>query len=664
MDRDQYLIQEYQKQNKKVVFCNLGMRQVIVPVFYNGDKRHFVEDIFKLDLEDKRYQKYNDKCKDNTQKVQKQLFRCGEAEFLVPLDIAKNKYDNQTAAEKSIKRALRYYNACIEKTIQANRENQELNADCHMGAEYIADLDKRHQKYCANKVLTKFGKSAKFTTKQIAQMTAGAVGILPVMLYKLLDKKYHFANSKAKNFMDEKIIPYVCKGALKSLIPLSMVGAVKVAPKLQDVFNNGKKEISSQPKELYDFNKEYKITDKQSFENLYEESLNFMALSMFPTEILVNRPYSDDKKSKRANTIGLGSYYYPPDGNPQNTGEWMKLKDYLKQNPKANININGQLAVELMDGWFRYRDNKRVYKALYNRLEGTTLTVNQFVAIATVLYNRESSGWELCKSVKKNYKNPIKCAADLMNLWVPEDNKDGLKRRHMHEALVYLNVNDYCNRIPYLFVEKVGDGYNTSINQQKISDCDRLAKDLKNGNLNVAEEMSDKIRTFKRGKQVFEIANENEVGYLCDKADRSVEFLDAYNQLPYMKDYRKALECYDNQDYEKAIPCFETAVRLGLENTEVHNYMARSYYETGEYDKSIAECKLVLKSGKKEVYHLANYTAGQAYEKKSNQKKALENYKLALANKSNNKTYKTAVNRLIKEMSESQNIRNQANRGR
>ena len=660
MEAEQYLKQEYQNQNKKVVYCNLGLKQVIVPVAYNGDKQRFVADIFQADLENKKYQKYNTECSDDTQKVQKKLFKCGEAEFLVPLDIAKNKYDNQVAAEKSIKRALRYYTSCIEKTIQANQENSELNVGCNMSAEYVADLDKQHQKYCANAVLTKFGKNAKFTAEQIAQMTAGAVGILPVVAYKLLDKKYHFARSKAKNFMDEKVIPYICKGALKSLIPLSMVGAVKVAPKLQEAFNNVKKEISSQPKELYDFDKKYKISDDESFKKLYEESLNFMALSMFPTEILVNQPYSDNKNSKKANTIGLGSYYYPPDGNPKCVKEWITLQDYLQKHPKEKLYIDGQKAVELMDGWFRYREHGRVYRALRNRLMGTTLTMNQFVAIATVLYNRESSGWELCTSVKNNYKNPIKCAADLMNLKVPEDNEDGLKRRHMHEALIYLNVDDYCNRVPYLFVEQVGDNYNTSINQQKISDCDSLARDLSNGKLDMAEFLSKKIRTFQRGQQVFEITDANGVGYLCEKADRSVEFLDVYNQLPYMRDYRKALECYDNQDYEKAIPCFEMVVKLGLDNADVHNCMARSYYETGEYDKSIAECKKVLQTGERKVYHIANYTAGQAYEKKNNKSRALTNYKRALELEPENTTYKKAVNRLSGDKQISLNVRKQA----
>lgn len=660
MNTEQYLRQEYQKQNKKVVYCNLGMAQVIVPVAYNGDKQKFTTDIFQADLENKKYQKHNAKCNETTQKVQKKVFKCGEVEFLVPLDIAKNKYDNQTAAEKSIKRALRYYTSCIEKTIQANRENPELNAGCNMSAEYVADLDKRHQKYCANAVLTKFGKSAKFTTEQIAQMTAGAVGILPVVAYKLLDKKYHFANSKAKNFMDEKIIPYVCKGALKSLIPLSVVGAVKVAPKLQEAFNNGRKEISSQPKELYDFDKKYEISDDESFKNLYEESLNFMALSMFPTEILVNQPYSDNKNTKKANTIGLGSYFYPSDGNPKNTGKWIKLKDYLQKHPKEKLYVDGPKAVELMDGWFRYREQGRVYTGLRNRLRGTTLTMNQFVAIATVLYNRERSGWELCDSIKNNYNDPIKCAADLMNLKVPEDNKDGLKRRHMHEALIYLNVDGYCNRVPYLFVEPVGDNYNTSINQIKVSDCDRLAKNLRNGKLEVADELSKKIRTFRRGQQVFEIADANGAGYLCEKADRSIEFLDAYNQLPYMEDYRKALECYDNKDYEKAIPCFEMAVQLGLDNADVHNCMARSYYETGEYDKSIDECQKVLQTGERKVYHIANYTAGQAYEKKNNKGRALTNYQRALELEPENTTYKKAVNRLSGEKQVSHNLRKQA----
>ena len=657
MDTEQYLKQEYRKLKKNVVYCNIGGQQVIVPVAYNGDKKCFVADIFKSAAENDKYQKYNEKCSADGDKISPRWLKYGEAEFLVPLDIAKNKYDNKTAADKSLKRALRYYNSCVEKTIQANREHPNLNVCCNMSAEFIEDLKRQHQKYCAKKLLTKFGKSAKFTAEQVAQMAAGAVGILPVVAYKLLDKKYHFAKSDAKNFVDEKIIPYVCKGALKSLIPLSMVGAVKVVPKLQDTFSNVKKEINAQPRELYDFNKKYEITDKESFDKLYNESMNFMALSMFPTEILVNQPYADDKKTGKVNTIGLGSYYYPPDGNPKNTKEWIKLEDYLKEHPKAKPYVNGQQAVELMGGWFRYRANGRIYKNMYKRLKGTTLTINQFVAIATVLYNKEGDGFNVCDFVKNNYQSPIKCAAEIMNIQVK---KKGLKKRHVHEALMYLNLDDYCNKIPYLFVDKVGDAYDTSIYEQKISDCNRLAKDLKKGNLEVAKEMSKKIQSFKRGKQVFEITDENGVGYLCENADRSIEFLAAYNQLPYMKDYSQAMNYYENKDYENAIPCFEAAVSQGLKDVNVHNCLARSYYETGEYDNSIAECRKVLNSGKKDVYHLANYTAGQAYEKKNDKKKALANYKLALKLNPNEPAYQDAVDKLSADKQISYNIRKQA----
>ena len=235
-----------------------------------------------------------------------------------------------------------------------------------------------------------------------------------------MDKKFHFANSKTKNTIDKKIVPYICKGALKSIIPLAMYSGAKFGLNKSAETKENNKETpnitivqsaeETAPKESSQLSKKYQINDLKSFHQLYSDALNFMALSMFPTEVLVNEAYTDNGKT--INTIGLGSFWFPKDGNPQSS-EWILTSDYVK---KKKIKLTGPQAFALTDGWYRHRENGRIYKDMYKRLKGCELKAHEFAAIATVMYNNEVNGKELCDYIKDNYKDPLKCAAKIMDL--------------------------------------------------------------------------------------------------------------------------------------------------------------------------------------------------------------------------------------------------------
>ena len=225
------------------------------------------------------------------------------------------------------------------------------------------------------------------------------------------------------------------------------------------------------------------ISDKTDFDALYKDALGLIELSMFPTECLVLSPYSDNNK-KVCNTIGLGSYYYPKDGNPESS-EWIKASQYFKLHGKQNIEADK--ALDLVNGWFCHREGGRALTSMYNILEGAALTAHEFAAIASVMYNSESKGRALCHIVKDNYQNPMLCAQKIAELSVKKG-FNGLARRHLHEAYLYLNLDDYLSKMCNFKVQKsAGDTTNfsgqTSVFQLPLKDVKAGQKAISSGDV-------------------------------------------------------------------------------------------------------------------------------------------------------------------------------------
>jgi len=188
--------------------------------------------------------------------------------------------------------------------------------------------------------------------------------------------------------------------------------------------------------------KKYVISDKESFQKLYEQALPLIQLSMFPTECLALDPYSDNGKPV-LNTIGLGSFYFPKNGDPTSS-EWTLASSHFRQ--QGAHKISAELALDLVDGWFRYLDNGAAFNEMYKSLKGAELNVHEFAAIATVRYNSKKQGKALCTFVQKNWEDSYKCAQRIASIPTPK-RFSGLKKRHLHEAYLYLNEGDYVQKI-------------------------------------------------------------------------------------------------------------------------------------------------------------------------------------------------------------------------
>ncbi|MBO4285395.1 MAG: hypothetical protein J5895_04095 [Alphaproteobacteria bacterium] len=264
---------------------------------------------------------------------------------------------------------------------------------------------------------------------------------------KLDRSRLFFKNADKEVYQKYKKLP---KRPRRAFLIAVIVGASSyLAPKVVNDIRQ-KAETERQKKEWQKHQEDFKnkmtrrrvISDRADFDALYKDALGLIQLAMFPTECLVLTPYADNNK-KVCNTIGLGSYLYPKDGDPKNS-EWIKASQYFKIHGKQSI--SAEQALNLVDGWFCHRENGRVLNNMYKLLEGSALTAHEFAAIASVMYNNETKGRDLCRFVSQNYQNPMICAQKIADLNVKKG-FGGLAKRHLHEAYSYLNLDDYISKI-------------------------------------------------------------------------------------------------------------------------------------------------------------------------------------------------------------------------
>ena len=419
----------------------------------------------------------------------------------------------------------------------------------------------------------------------------------------------------------------------------------------------------------------YKIEDEQSFRQLYEAALPLIQLSMFPTEVLVLNPYADNNKEV-SNTIGLGSFYYPLNGDATST-EWeLASKHFKKQGAHT---ISAEQALDLADGWYRHMDYGASYKQMFKLLNGAELNVREFAAVATVMYNSKTSGKELCDFVKKNYQEPMKCAQKIVS-FEASSKFGGISKRHLHEAYLYLGLDDYVQKMYDFFIKtgvnSKGQFYaQTSVTQLSKEDVAAGKEAIASGDVAQIREEQKKITSYicKDGATVREIIQENvldsahkmplmQFSFLNEDCVLLEDILEAKNGTAAKVAYDDALENYNKGiDFEKkgkkeeslesfneAIEGFQKIIDGGHDGPDLHNDIAITYYHMGEYQKCIDECVKVLKSGDVKSYSAANFNAALAYEALGNFDRAMANYRAGIKNGGDEKKFTAQILRLQK----------------
>lgn len=415
----------------------------------------------------------------------------------------------------------------------------------------------------------------------------------------------------------------------------------------------------------------YALTDNESFKMLYQNTLPLLAVSMFPTECLVLNPYSDNKNNVQ-NTIGLGSYWYPKNGDSKNA-EWMKASEYFKQTSKHTI--TAEHALDLVDGWYCYRENGRIYRNLCCYLQGAKLKPNEFAAIASVMYNNEKKGAELCKYVAKNFKDPMKCAQKIVSFKAP-NGFSGIDKRHLHEAYLYLNLDDYVQNLYNLQIREginsKGEHYiTTSVTQLSDQDVERgrqailsgdrnkikstqndITKYITKGSISVHRLISDKFLSDSVQNALFSYSIQSTVSFEKEQQENLTvspdviytEALAHYNNAGKLE--KEGKEAKSQKEYAVALETFQKLTSAGYKGADLYNDIAITYYHLGEYQKCIDESRHVLETGEESAYAAANYNAAKAYEKLGFKERAILNYRAAIAHGADTTMCEKAINKL------------------
>lgn len=427
--------------------------------------------------------------------------------------------------------------------------------------------------------------------------------------------------------------------------------------------------------------KTYKITDEATFKALYEASLPLIQMSMIPIEIYKQSGY-DDRGGKNFNSIGIGNFYFPEDGNPENP-VWISTAKYLNKHPNTKVNL--AKALILVDAWFRIRDRDKrtgkeknkvsntVYKCMYQKLKDIELTPHQFAAAATCFYNSEGMGGQFCDYIRENYKNPQKCALFLINLKPKTKHKkptqlelqirDGILKRHTAEACLYM-YPEYAEAV-YSFrmkdaVNSKGVPYTiTSINQTTPEQCKIVQADMEKGSTQQLNIHKNRIMRY-MCKGGYTVADMIQKG-VKDEAARAQllcynnELLGtvSYEEKQADNTYAQAIKAYNEGDYESALRSFQKLRAEGYDGADLRCDIAITQYHLGQYQECIAESRAVLETGEEYLYPRATFNAGKAYEAMENYERAKLNYERSKlmaeknqANDSLKKTYQEAIHRV------------------
>ena len=417
--------------------------------------------------------------------------------------------------------------------------------------------------------------------------------------------------------------------------------------------------------------KVYSITDEASFKQLFEDALPLIQASMIPIEIYKESAY-DDRGGANPNSIGIGSFWYPENGDPYST-KWISASKYFKSHP--DLKVSFEEALTLVDCWYRTRENGRIYKKMFKELQGAKLTLHQFAACASCTYNSEKMGSDFCKYVRDNYENPVKCAHYLTTLKPQIKHKkptplelqirDGILKRHTGEACLFM-YPDYAASVftfkmkNTTYTDKKGHTKHhtvTSINQTTPAQCEVVRDDLAKGSTKLLQSHKNRIMRYmcKGGYTVADMVNRN----IKNEAQKEAMLCLASNQVISYEDqqadnlYAQAIAAYQAEDYAAAMSGFQALRANGYDGADLRCDIALTHYHLGHYDQCIEECRAVLETGEDYLYPRATYNAGKAYEALENYERAKLNYNrsLLMAEKNNidEKTkavYLNAVNRM------------------
>lgn len=385
MDHKQFLLDEYKRERQEPAYFSLpDGESVLMPCVYHGDKDAFVDDWLSFQNEElQKYDTHNAANPDNPIEIPEPL-KYDDLYIFPPLKGVLKNWSEQKIINKALRTAMRKYKAAIKQTAQVAKIYPTDDFITSLNKDAVSRLKKLHNDYKKEKLKQNLARTFKFTAKQTANILAGATGALPAAAYYLLDKKVRFAKSKTKSFIDNKALPYIRRGAVKALIPLSVFAAAKITPVIKEAHQNKIEQQMLQAREQAEkeaFFAKYQTTNEAFYKN-YKQAKNLE--QEFICLLSCYEDYHEQAYKCQAGkwTVGYGSRQLA-DGTPVVKGTTVTRKD-------------AAAAV-----------TKHMEKYVYPQLRhiNKELTPEQLMAVNMFIYNTDENAFrnsKVCRAINDN----------------------------------------------------------------------------------------------------------------------------------------------------------------------------------------------------------------------------------------------------------------------
>lgn len=384
--------------------------------------------------------------------------------------------------------------------------------------------------------------------------------------------------------------------------------------------------------------KKIKMTDRKSVKQAVMDNFAYTQAVLFSTENYRTDWFCDYINGDK-NTLAVGLYYVPDAKHPYDftSTSWAKASVMYKKYPKTKSGVPRPLTDnEVYDGiagWFFYMDGGRAFnKYMCDVLAETNieLTPRDLTVIASVLFNSPQCCKKFCEYIVAHPNSRTAWAKYLLNVDDDVDvkrlkNFPGLKARRVHEILLLLDIDNYCN-----------DMFGVQI------DCKR------SGAVSYANNYFDKLKhdfsksTLKRAKSVIcngVVANGMTVCQVVQKSDKYRDDVFAYcadvDLFLYganrrQKIYEAALADYKQEKWDSALAGFNKVIELEGVSPSLFNDLAITYIHYGDYEKSVEMSERAVEIGDNETMSASYFNMGLAYENMGKFAKAKKSYKKAV----------------------------------
>lgn len=397
-------------------------------------------------------------------------------------------------------------------------------------------------------------------------------------------------------------------------------------------------DVMARKKQIKDsLSRPIKMTDKKAVKQAVLENFAYTQAVLFSTENYRTDWFCDYINGDK-NTLAVGLYYVPDNAHPYDftSTSWDKASAMYKKYPKNKSgkprNLTDDEVYDGIKGWFFYMDGGLNFnRYMRDVLAGTDiyLTPRDLTVISSVLFNSPKCCKKFCEYIVEHPKNRLAWAKYLLCVDdIVDANRltdfPGLKSRRVHEILLLLDIDNYCNDMFCVQIDCKRSGAVSYANNY----YDKLKEDFSQSTLSQAKKVICN-GVVANGVSVCQVVQRSakyrdDVFQYCADVD-----LFLYGNNARQKIYDAALADYNNKNWDAALVGFNKVIELSGVSPQLFNDLAITYIHYGDYEKSVEMSKRALEIGNNGTMSASWFNLGLAYENMGKIVQAKKCYKRA-----------------------------------